>query len=252
MPRTNRATPHWPPPPAADNLESVKLLLAKGAGADVPDGQGYTPLSWAASNCNLEAVKLFLSKGANVNAANTSGGEVKFGKIQLIKLTPLMMASTYCCAGRGQDPARCGRQGERRRHSRDDADPVRGLLRGAESGSREAAAQGGRGRQRQEFRGRDGSRLGEEVRQQRSHRRAHSRPERARECPTPRRSSSRPASGPSARPWKAAPRFCSAAPRSSSSNPAAWAVITSRWPRWRLRRRAAPASTWTRPPRRAS
>ena len=41
-------------------------------------------------------MKLFLSKGANVNAPNTSGGEVKFGKIQLIKLTPLMMASTFC------------------------------------------------------------------------------------------------------------------------------------------------------------
>ena len=41
---------------------------------------------------------LFLSKGANVNAANTSAGEVKFGKIQLIKLTPLMLASTYCSA----------------------------------------------------------------------------------------------------------------------------------------------------------
>ena len=42
----------------------------------------------AASNCNLESVKFFLSKGANVNTANTEGGQVKFGKIQLIKLTP--------------------------------------------------------------------------------------------------------------------------------------------------------------------
>jgi ankyrin repeat protein len=80
----------------ADNMDSVKLLLAKGAGADVPDGQGYTALSWEASNCNLEGIKLFVSKGANVNASNTSSGEVKFGKIQLIKLTPLMLAATYC------------------------------------------------------------------------------------------------------------------------------------------------------------
>jgi ankyrin repeat protein len=80
----------------ADNSASVKLLLAKGAGADTPDGEGYTPLASAASNCNLEFVRLYLSKGADVNAANTSGGEVKFGKIQLVKLTPLMQASTYC------------------------------------------------------------------------------------------------------------------------------------------------------------
>ena len=79
-----------------DISDSVKLLLDKGAGPDVADSQGYTPLSNAAGNCNLEAVKLYLSKGANVNAPNTKGGEVKFGKIQLIKLTPLMMASTFC------------------------------------------------------------------------------------------------------------------------------------------------------------
>jgi ankyrin repeat protein len=80
----------------ADNSAIVKLLLAKGADADAADGEGYTPLSWAASNCNLPDVKMFLSKGANVNAANTSGGEVKFGKIQLIGLTPLMLAATFC------------------------------------------------------------------------------------------------------------------------------------------------------------
>ncbi len=80
----------------ADTLEGVKLLLSSGAGVDVADGEGFTPLSWAASNCNLEAVKLFLSKGAKANTANTAGGEVKFGKIQLLQLTPLMLASTFC------------------------------------------------------------------------------------------------------------------------------------------------------------
>ena len=80
----------------ADTAESVKLLLASGAGVDVADGEGGTPLSWAASNCNLEAVKLFLSKGANANTANTNAGEVKFGKIQLLQLTPLMLAATFC------------------------------------------------------------------------------------------------------------------------------------------------------------
>ncbi len=36
------------------------------------------------------------AKGANVNTANTKGGQVKFGPIQLAKLTPLMLASTFC------------------------------------------------------------------------------------------------------------------------------------------------------------
>ena len=80
----------------ADDFESMKLLLAKGAEPDPADMGGNTPLSSAANNCNLAAIKLFLSKGANVNAANTFGGEVKFGKIQLMKLTPLMLAATYC------------------------------------------------------------------------------------------------------------------------------------------------------------
>ena len=79
-----------------NNLDVVKLLVAKGAAADVQDGEGFTTLANAASNCNLESVKFFLSKGTNVNTANTKGGQVKFGPIQLIKLTPLMLASTFC------------------------------------------------------------------------------------------------------------------------------------------------------------
>jgi ankyrin repeat protein len=79
-----------------NNLDVVKLLAAKGAAADVQDGQGFTTLANAASNCNLESVKFFLSKGTNVNTPNTKGGQVKFGPIQLIKLTPLMLASTFC------------------------------------------------------------------------------------------------------------------------------------------------------------
>jgi ankyrin repeat protein len=84
---------------AANDLGSTRLLLAKGADADPADDEGYTPLSWAASNCNLEMTKLLLASKANVNAANLSNGEVKFGKIQLMQLTPLMLASTYCSTG---------------------------------------------------------------------------------------------------------------------------------------------------------
>ena len=50
----------------------------------------------AATACNLEAVKLLLARKANVNAATAFGGEVKFGKIQLIHLMPLMLGSTFC------------------------------------------------------------------------------------------------------------------------------------------------------------
>lgn len=81
-----------------DDLDSFKLLLAAGAEPDVANADGYTPLHWAASNCNLEMTRTLLARKANVNAANLGGGEVKFGKIQLIGLTPLMMASTVCAA----------------------------------------------------------------------------------------------------------------------------------------------------------
>jgi ankyrin repeat protein len=80
----------------ANDLDSVKLLIAKGAEPDHHDDAGNTPLQSAANNCNLAEIRLLLSKGADVNAANTFGGEVKFGKIQLVKLTPLMLAATYC------------------------------------------------------------------------------------------------------------------------------------------------------------
>jgi ankyrin repeat protein len=80
----------------ADALESVKLLMAKGAEADAADEAGNTPLMSAAMNCNLDLARLLLAQKANVNAATLYGGEVKFGKIQLVHLTPLMLASTFC------------------------------------------------------------------------------------------------------------------------------------------------------------
>jgi hypothetical protein len=76
----------------------MKLLIAKGAEPDPHDASGDTPLQSASTNCNHAAIKLLLSKGADVNAATTDSHEVKFGKIQLIKLTPLMLASSYCQA----------------------------------------------------------------------------------------------------------------------------------------------------------
>ena len=108
------------------NEEAVELLLAKGADARAKDGMGvtalalssrqsgvrmlrmlfaagaevneadrarFTPIMSAVSTENLEAVHLLLSKGANVNVANTFGGKVKHGNIELTGLTPLLMAA---------------------------------------------------------------------------------------------------------------------------------------------------------------
>jgi ankyrin repeat protein len=80
----------------AGDTESVRLLLAKGAEPDAADGVGYTPLNNAASTCNAEVIGMLLARKPDVNAANTDNQDVKFGKIQLYRITPLMFASTYC------------------------------------------------------------------------------------------------------------------------------------------------------------
>jgi ankyrin repeat protein len=84
---------------AGNDLDSLRLLLASGADPDASDKAGNTPLQFAASHCNADAVTLLLSKGAKVDAKNTDGGDVKFGKIQLVNLTSLMWAAPYCNAG---------------------------------------------------------------------------------------------------------------------------------------------------------
>lgn len=80
----------------ADDLETMRLLLARGAEADAADEAGNTPLQLAASNCSLPAINMLLSRGARVNSANTFSGQVKFGLIQIIHVTPLMWAAPFC------------------------------------------------------------------------------------------------------------------------------------------------------------
>jgi len=78
----------------ADDVESMRLLLAK-AGDSIADGPTL-PMSLmdAAANGDTAAVKLLLSKGADVNAASPpeSGPPVKNGRIALGRFTALILA----------------------------------------------------------------------------------------------------------------------------------------------------------------
>jgi ankyrin repeat protein len=50
------------------NIETAKLLLEKGAQADVTDERGWSALQCAARDGDLESLKLFLSYGARIRA----------------------------------------------------------------------------------------------------------------------------------------------------------------------------------------
>jgi ankyrin repeat protein len=83
----------------AGDAESVSVLLAAGADAKAADRDGATALMRALQQCNMDAVQALIAKGANVNAALVSAGQVKFGPIQLVNMTPLATAAPYCDAG---------------------------------------------------------------------------------------------------------------------------------------------------------
>ncbi|KAL9572065.1 hypothetical protein ACKAV7_003782 [Fusarium commune] len=55
------------------NIEVVKMLLEKGAGAAAAPGDGETPLHLALRNGHLEIVKMLLEKGADARAATKYG-----------------------------------------------------------------------------------------------------------------------------------------------------------------------------------
>jgi len=82
----------------AGGPESVQLLLARGGDARGGIVFGLTPLMGALVNCDQKSATALLAAGADVNAANTDGGTVKFGKIQLVNLTPLMISAPFCSA----------------------------------------------------------------------------------------------------------------------------------------------------------
>jgi ankyrin repeat protein len=87
---------------ASADAESMRLIVKAGAPADAADRDGATPLMSAAGACDLPSVRWLIAKGANVNAANTFGGKVKFGNIELMQMTPLMFAAPFCSAAAAQ------------------------------------------------------------------------------------------------------------------------------------------------------
>ncbi len=57
-------------------LDTVKLLLEKGAEIDAPTSSKMTPLHWAAWQGGLEVVKYLVSKRADKNATSVHGESV--------------------------------------------------------------------------------------------------------------------------------------------------------------------------------
>lgn len=77
--------------------EQVDLLLASGADVKAEDSAGNAVMHGAIL-CPPKQIKGLIGKGALLNASNSFGGKVKFGNIELVGLTPLMLAAPYASA----------------------------------------------------------------------------------------------------------------------------------------------------------
>ena len=80
----------------ANDLASLKLLLAARAPLDEGNFVSLTALGLAAGHGNVEAVKFLLKSGANVNATHSRELKVKNGLIAATNISPLMTAG---CSG---------------------------------------------------------------------------------------------------------------------------------------------------------
>lgn len=79
-----------------NDAATLKLILDAGVDVNAADITGSTALMYATANGNLESAKLLLARGANVNAVSgPPGATVKNGTIALGQFTPLILASTY-------------------------------------------------------------------------------------------------------------------------------------------------------------
>jgi len=85
----------------AGDTESVKALLAAGADGKRIDRFGSVLVD-TMENCTIPATRAVIEKGADPNGGVVNAGTVKFGPIQLVGLTPLMIASPYCGADAAQ------------------------------------------------------------------------------------------------------------------------------------------------------
>ena len=138
------ATTQQPEPPTAKapgisihdaiekgNIEAVKQHLAAGTDVEVEDGEGWTPLIWAAGEPQKEIAELLIAKGADVNAKTADGLTALFAAIlgpnkEIVELliakgadvnargflgmTPLNMAADEGEKGNSRSPPQTRRQ----------------------------------------------------------------------------------------------------------------------------------------------
>lgn len=80
---------------AYGDVETVRLLLDAGAEVSTANQAGFTPLLEAIGGKNLAVAELLMQRGADVNAATACCDKVRAGRIELGKLTPLMLAAPF-------------------------------------------------------------------------------------------------------------------------------------------------------------
>ena len=76
----------------AGETASMRLLLERKADVNAGDFLGLTALGWAAGRADLPAVELLLANGADVNATYSRELKVRHGLVAVSQVTPLMTA----------------------------------------------------------------------------------------------------------------------------------------------------------------
>ena len=89
--------------------ELVKALLDAGAGINVPDVRGMTPLMLAVANDrqNIDVIRLLIARGADVNAKSLAG---ETALDWAVKTGPKPAIDAIKAAGRSGDGSRVSRR----------------------------------------------------------------------------------------------------------------------------------------------